>query len=537
MPDNTDPNSPPVPLAQNNSSGGEQQNNVPNPVQVDSVDPVAVPVQEAPASQEGGAGNQTPPPSGQPLDSAPESMRQQAPSSFDPAGGKRKGGKKGMFCTCTCGILAFLLLVTGGLFAYAYFTKTDIPVVSDIIEKIESMFRDPIQEAKEMQEKIASTLVSTLVPLAAKDDSLVSAIADSSVSGEYIKGLVDNYEEVKSVRFDLSGTATYSSSTSGEDVASLMSGGSMEMNLVGAYDGKEAGNEKAEAKFDINVEQEGFGMDMVGELRSVGSDTYIKLDTFPFLTSGTYGDIKGQWVDITPDDIDSASGLFGEGLTTESDEKQEVDNDDVAKLLEFITDESVVQNAELLSDETIGGEDCYCVKLSWNKEELKEVMKTYASIYEEEFNEGDIDESLEGFTKLEIEGCLGKTSEKIHRIGLNMQAAMDGQPQNVDLDLKLWDYDADIEITVPPDAKTWEDIMSEVDPTYNDYSVKSEMMIIRTRIEEYYVENEKYPSSLSVLDISSTVIEGETVHYQKTGSGYKLWITLPSGELYELKNF
>ncbi|MBU0975711.1 MAG: hypothetical protein ABIE03_06945 [Patescibacteria group bacterium] len=527
MQNDTGFDSPPVPLAQTTNPEPGQGNDAPNPMPVNPVVPTS---DDVPAPQPAGP----PPPPVQPLDGAPESMKQQAPSSFDPAGGKKKGGKKGMFCTCTCGIIAFIFLVVGGLFAYAYFTDTEIPVVSDIIEKIEALFRDPVEEAKAVQEKIANTLLSTIIPLASKDGNIIAALADSSVSEEYIKSLVDNYEEVKSVRFDVSGTMNFNSSASSEDTISMLSVGKMDMSLVGAYNGKETDNQKMELKFDVNVENEGIGVDMLGEMRAVGTETYVKLDTFPFLTSGEFGDVKGQWIDVSADDVSTATGIFGGGTSVKDSEKQEVANEDVAKLIEFITDESVVQNAELLPDENIGGEDCYCVKLSWNKEEMKEVLKTYASIYGEEYNESDIDESLKDYENLSLEGCLGETSEKIHRISISMSGTSDGQPSNVDLDLKLWDYDADIEIVAPEGAKKMDEIMSEIDPTYGDYAVQSKMMEIQVAIEEYYFDNQKYPTSLSVLDIESTVIEGETVHYQKTKDSYKLWITLPSGEMYEL---
>jgi hypothetical protein len=312
--------------------------------------------------------------------------------------------------------------------------------------------------------------------------------------------------------------------------------GNIDVELVGAIDDKEEGNEKLSTTFKVGIGDEGMEMNFEGEYRTIGSDSYVKVDTYPSLFSMYIGDIEGKWINLETSDIESTTSLFSEEAVSE--EKKEVTEEDIDKLMEFVTDDTITKNAEFLPDEDIEGIKCSCIRVSWSQEELKELIKRYNEIYEQEYTDEELDEAVENVESLQVDACVGKQDNMIHRIGMKMVGKSDSSSSDIELDLKLWDYSADMGIEAPTDAVTLDEAMgtSEVLTTARDTEVQAVMMGIQFEIEMYYTENMEYPESLDALELEETTFYGEEVSYTKSSDGYILSITLPSGEEYEITN-
>lgn len=386
-----------------------------------------------------GGGNQPP------MESAPESMMQREPSAFD--GGSKPKRKRRLLIPCFCGIVVLLVLAFGGLTAVAYFTDADIPFFSDIADMIGEMVGDELQ-AEEVQQEVADTVMATMVPLVSSSQGLISDFASASISDGYLQSLVSEENQIDSVRFELDGSMH--STDSGNTGL-----GDMDFALIGSMNMKEEGNEMFQTTFDVNMSMEGMGLSMAGEARMVDDMTYAKLDSFPPLIP-TMNGIKGKWFYFEEGDT---STLIGEGQTDEADQQEMTDND-LQNLNSFLTDETIVKNYELLNDEEIKGNTCNCARFTWNQQELVEVMERYAEIWGEDFDRAEAEESVKSIEKLTLDVCIGVDTEQIHKFTVDLDGVADMENSvNLELEVILWDYNADITVEEPADAVSFEDLM------------------------------------------------------------------------------
>ncbi|MBN2015850.1 hypothetical protein JW766_03375 [Candidatus Dojkabacteria bacterium] len=465
------------------------------------------------------------------MNEAPESMRRQQPSAFVPGVTEKKPRKRKFVCACILGIFLFLILGFGGLGAYAYFTDAEIPVVSDVVRKIEEFFRNPQEEAKKAAEQVADTFLAAFLPVIAQEEGVASAFAKSTVSQDYIKQFIEENQDIQSFQYDLSMNFDFESGGN-ESLEDMVS--NIDVEMAGAIDTKEEGNEKIKTDFDASLGDDSMTMSVKGEMRMIGNDSYVKIDEYPVLFSTYIGSIEGQWIDLATTDVEETADL----LVSEETGTSNITDEDVDNLIEFMTDETVLKNAEILPDEEIGGNKCYCVKVSWNQNELKDVIRRYYEIYDQEYDEEEINNAVEGLNSMEVETCVGKKSNMVHRIKAKIEGESDGNKMAMEANLKLWDYGGTMNITAPEGAVTLEEAMADspLMTVSQDAEVKAEMLNIQIALEEYYVNNMKYPESLAEAGVEKTTFYEEEVHYTKGETGYELWIVLPSGEKYDISS-
>lgn len=407
------------------------------------------------------------PPTPPPLSDAPQSFTQREPSAFDIGADIPRKKKKFPLFTCFCGLFFILFLVFGGLTAVAYFTDTEIPFFSDLAAKIEEMLGGKELTAEQVQQKVADTLIGAMLPFVADNEGLMSAVAKTSISDEYIQNFVSQNGSVESVRFEVDASV----SSTGEQESS------MEGKLVGAMDAKEKDNEKFETTLDGSISGSGMTLSAKGEMKVIGPDTYIKLDEFPQILPETEKMI-GKWIETTAEDVEQVKDETVQ-QDTDAANQQSITEDDITHLKTFITDPAVIKNVEILPDETIHGNESKCLRLSWNKEELKSVMKRYSEIFGDEYNEQSVDESLDGITLLQMEACLGNETNNIHRIKVHVETSEDTGTSSMTLGAQLWDYNADINIVAPSDSLPFEEVMQDFSTTESMYfTVEDETALI-----------------------------------------------------------
>lgn len=494
MADNISSGVPPVPLAGDSSAGSPSPGGEPVPMQQDPTQPASpTPGMDStsptPTDTSFGAGATSPTPvqsaAPTPMETPGQAAEIPAGSAQTPAGTDVYGQqapigpttppipptsqvpgmgtaiptapvkKRSLALPCCIGVVLVIIVAIVGLSVYAYTSGAEIPIISDIVEQISGFIKDPKEQAKEASEQVASTVLGAMMPLIAKDEGLASSLASTSVSKDYMKGQIENYQDIESLRYDI-------------DINMLTEGGEeddiytstdmdMTMSMIGAFDMKEEGNEKFDADLSLSLSGSGMEYDFEGELRSIGNKSFMKIDVYPYSMKEQIGTLEGKWVDLGSDDVDATQDYIASTETEES----EITEEDIDKLMELISDEAFLKNAEFLEDENIEGNNCQCVKLYWNKDEIKELMKRYAEIYGEEYNEEDVNESLEGMDYIETAACIGKDTQMVHKFILKVEGADPdtGATSKIEISLKLWDYGADMGIVEPEDVYDLEELL------------------------------------------------------------------------------
>ncbi len=407
---------------------------------------------------------------------APNVQPKRDPTVLDPPE-KTKGRKRGLMCACCCSIIALIILAIGGLGVYAYYTDTEIPIISNIVDKITELIADPKTEASKATEKAASTLIGNLMPFMMKDESLASSFTENAISEEYINEFIEDYESVDSLKYSIDFEITPLTEVSEYD--------SFAMTLDGAMDFTEVGGEKMETSFIIDTDYEDTDMDIEGDCRIIGEDAYVRFTSLSSMLDIYLGSFSEKWIYIEPSDVEDVDEMFG-GAEEEDEnfayktEEDEITEEDIDKLMEFVTDDVVVKNAEILDNEDVEGNNCECVKMHWNQEEMKDLLIRYNEIYEEEYTEEEINEIVEDLENMELVVCLGKDSEKVHKIRVYIEET----DVTYDIVIELWDYNVDVEIEAPTEYHTLDELFGDFTYDVNDYSY-DENIDYESLLEEY----------------------------------------------------
>ena len=385
----------------------------------------------------------------------PESMTTQSQTTFK---AKSSSGKK-FFCVFVV-IFLLIFLSLGGVTALAFFTDTNIPIISDIVNKFKDTKEDEDNEennenttsANSVQEKLASTLFSVILPNMT-GSGIESSLLQSNISQDYVENVLSDYEEIKSMRFDISFDADYEQPLEGiSDIG---------LNLVGGMNMKDELSSKLETSINFDMNYQGMDVLVDADIKSVGEDSFIKINSLtaddPTISS-LLSNYYNQWMKISSQDLESTTDM----IATDDETTTEFSEDDIDKMIEFITDDTIFKNSESLSDENIEGNACSCTKFSWNKEELIDVIQRYNEIYENDATEAEISDSLVGIDILTLTACLGKSSNMIHKIVINLSGTEEESPINMEATLLLWDYNEDIAVSIPEDYIEFETVMQDL---------------------------------------------------------------------------
>lgn len=476
----------------------------------------------------------------QQLTGAPPTMTQNQPSNFSPNTNqpKRRLFRRRTCIGCCCSILLLIIFAIVGLGAYSYFADVDIPVITDVVEKIEQQFfADPVEEAKVYNKQMSASLVGMLAPMLKGNPQAQSLFEEGVLDEQYLNSLFEGYTDVESYRYDLSAYAADE-----EDEVDLAMRGSLNM--------KDSKNPKSDMQLNIDAPVEGLNIAVDLSIKAVDQNGYIKIDKYPSVVDDyvNLSEIEDKWINMS--DLIDMGERYSSLLTslvpvaTEVEENQDkISKEEMEKAIEFLSDETVVGGAEFIEDEVIEGNDCKCIQIKWNGEEFEEMAKKYYEIFEIDTEDADLDDISEDVESMTLETCSGKDTGMIHKVKF-YGSGYDGEDDkeatiDFEIDLKLWDYNSDIEVEVPTDTISTEEALDTVlDTETKDQIISMQMYALNASLEMYNEENGSYPKSLDETSVGSDLLFVDKASYKlsKDGSSYTISVTLLSGEKLEMKS-
>jgi len=361
---------------------------------------------------------------------------------------QKKGSKTFLFCCC--GFSAILALIIIILVLLSLFTDINIPIISSLVGKLN---KDPQNEAELAAKNLVGTVIGMLSPVAEAKESLVSKFVKSEISQDFLKEQINNYKEIESIRFEsvlkLDNLEGYLDSSPDSMIDTSA-------NINGAINYKEENDQKYEIELDASYKTVKKEDNYKGKLKVFGNITYILISQL----SGSYSKfneyIKDQW--FKAEQAATLDLIISEYKT----EAKDIEEENIEKLLEFITDDSVTKNAKFVEDENIKENKCYCINLSWNNDEFKEVLKTYSEIYDKEYNEAQVNESFKNIGKVAADICIDKNSSNIHKFSMIWEGKTEDIGELLNISLVLWDYNEDIQIDVPEDSIIIEELFENL---------------------------------------------------------------------------
>jgi hypothetical protein len=263
----------------------------------------------------------------------------------------------------------------------------------------------------------------------------------------------------------------------------------LNFNIQGKEDLREEGNQKSQTIFKVNFfqkeNQSNFDFEYAGEKRVIGKTIYLKFTQLPEIYFLNLSPLKDRWIKIDQDSLgESLKRIFGEKITPEEEKiyREKFLGSDLQKELQeklgkVLTKKEIFLVKKRLPDQKVGQKVVYRFLVNLNSQE---VLKGISEIPKE--TEGQISESegfLEGFKKffekfgdLEGEIWIGKKDYLLYKIKVEKDFDLGKLGEKGEVKLKLnvenLNYNLPIEIEVPSEYQTLEEIFSSFSERYSE---------------------------------------------------------------------
>ena len=279
---------------------------------------------------------------------------------------------------------------------------------------------------------------------------------------EVLSRMFTKMGEVKTLHYDL---AVKFEQVESSSLNSLGLEG-INLRIIGDVDNSDAENPKSKADLEIGLSLQGMDMFLKGELISSREKAYYKIVTIPapitaFL--GAFGldisKMENQWIEL---DLGEMSDL-SEKEIAESEKMFE----EIAELFE---EKEFLKINEKFSDDKIGGKKVYHFLVSLNVEvtedllpDLLDILSEYdedgvfSVIDKEEFIE-NFRESSEKIKEMDFELWVGTKDYLLYRFKIEEEITIEGETAKITVNCNLSDFDQEIDIEIPENAKSIEEI-------------------------------------------------------------------------------
>ena len=343
------------------------------------------------------------------------------------------------YCCCWIFIVIFILL--SSVFGVAFFTDTELPIVSSITDSIkEAAGKNTLTVAK-VERSIREGIMKGIVPLFQKNKNFFNIFLSSSVSKDYLEDNIRKYEEINS--FYTEGTISVIWEENGE-------------------------NSNTEIKIDASVKpkESDFDLDMsiTGE---VGKDEYNhtievidkeEISYFKYLGSfsvpSELKSYRGKWISLSAQDTENLLEIINLDLP----DPKSFDDESFEKISEFLSKAGSNSEFSQLADQNIKGELSMCGKLTYDSNALGKVSGDYERIFGSKLDP----DLINNLQNLEIGICIGKESKSLRKIQIVAQFADGYKLSSANAEFSFWGYDEDFEIKPPLKFTPFETITEEI---------------------------------------------------------------------------
>jgi hypothetical protein len=268
--------------------------------------------------------------------------------------------------------------------------------------------------------------------------------------------------EVKTLHYDL--TAKFEQVES----SSLNSLGLEGINLrmIGDFDNSDTENPKSKADLEIGLSLQGMDMFLKGELISSREKAYYKIVTIPAPITAflemfglDVSKMENQWIEV---DVGEMSDL--------SEEKIAESKKMLEEIAELFEGREFLKINEKFPDDKIGDKKVYHFLVSLNVEVIEALLPDLFDIlseYDEDgaFSEIDKEEFIENFREssgkieeMDFELWIGTKDYLLYRFKIEEEITTEEETAKITVNCDLSDFDQEINIEVPENAKSIEEV-------------------------------------------------------------------------------
>jgi len=268
--------------------------------------------------------------------------------------------------------------------------------------------------------------------------------------------------EVKTLHYDLTAKFEQVESSSLNNLG--LEG--INLKIIGDFDNRDAENPKSKADLEIRLSLQGMDMFLKGELISSREKAYYKIVTIPAPVTAflemfglDVSKMENQWIEV---DVGEMSDLSEEKITESKKMLEEI--------AELFRGKEFLKINEKFPDDKIGDKKVYHFLVSLNVEVIEVLLPDLLDIlseYDEDgaFSEIDKEEFIENFREssgkigeMDFELWVGTKDYLLYRFKIEEEITTEGETAQITVNCDLSDFDQEINIEVPENAKSIEEI-------------------------------------------------------------------------------
>lgn len=368
-------------------------------------------------------------------------------------------------------ITLFLFLLVSGmgiLFITGFFSNRNIPVISNIIEKIETAIISDQEFAEMASDEMSKFLITTIV--------------DSNKLGEYKPFNVDASDS-----FLENFTKELSSYKFKNDLKVETNSIELALNTQGSVDN--AKNDfKLDTAFDVSYDDPDADneVEFSGEARFLDERFYLlaseiansKSEDLSFLNKWYYLDID----DLTETDSEDLGYMSFDELNSST----KLDEDQIEKIDQLIKGDTIRKSIKRLPDMVLDDEETFgksnsvranCFEMDLDGDDVVSLIMEISDIWDLDtnyFDEDSFEDISDMFRKVNVEICTGRRDHQIYRYAINLELN-DFADGDTDLEMEayIWDQNKAVEIAEPEDATNFQDSSTDI---WKEYLSKGLMM-------------------------------------------------------------
>ncbi len=332
------------------------------------------------------------------------------------------------------------------------------------------------------------------------------------------------------------------------------------VKINGKYDMRNEKNIKSLSVVDASFSGGFLGNLSIGlEVRTLGDVSYIRATNLPKLGFIDLSSIQNKWIKINAKDAAKQLGMSGE-LEKREEEKNKIQDvllERMDKITKLFKQSGIIQSIDKLPDAVINGHKTYHYKIVVNKDALRGFLsETLKIVYpERKISKEELVSFNSFFENLrinDIELWIGKEDKLLYKVSANFdgRSSKNASNANLSLEIKFKDYNKEVDIKAPTDAKSIQDILKGssflgkvegLNPAQEKALTAkrdAEIKQIRFALKVYRDQYGHYPSSLSQLfpkflpKVPGNSESGIKYEYkpQQDGKGYSLCAQSPEGQ-------
>ncbi len=383
--------------------------------------------------------------------------------------------KKGMNKMLLLPVVAIVLLmcVCVGTLVIGFFSNKNIPVVSDVVEKIERLALSDEAEAKIVQEDMVNTMMNVVYNVALDDSESTGLVGFTKAE---VEDMIAEELYMESAKYEA-------------NVKADVSGVVVNIDASGVINSEES-NPGMSMILDGSLSTQGVTLDLAAEMRSVDEQAYLQVTKLPAIPElAQLGldakSLQGQWFSMP---LESTEGLVANtaSQTLPGDTDDPMTVEDLKKIKNFLESDTVNKTITRINDEVHDGVRTNCFRMTLDSENIEAVLNQAAEDFGgEKISASELAQLQAVFKEIQLEICKGRRDGQIYRIDLSASMYdQAGEKMDLSFSLKMSEFGKDHNVEKPSNAVPFEQFLMQGSSGADPFSGTQETDYTDEELEE-----------------------------------------------------